>query len=275
MSGWLLIDSNMIQESELEAFLASDPGNRAVISIEIWFELYKQRCVDGLRRGLDIIGRHPDQLIILRTTGEIMRLDPSIPDLLGRMALPDVGPSVRQMVDALAPEHSEDPALVESLKAKWDEAADQNLGMIEGALDIMLSLPEMEEQMFSANDIGIIRRNERYTHEMFGSIFSAAEQIWEVICEAMDLSSREQASAKASTLQFRIALGIVIYLLWWISKGSQSKKKIEATRNDVIDIFLAAQASYFDGFFTRDGKALWVHNNLKGALEAYRHVSFR
>lgn len=273
MSSRLLIDSNMIQKPELEAFLACDSGNRVVISIEIWFELYKQRCLDALRRGLEILGRYPDRLIVLRPTGEIMRLDPSAPDLLERMALPDAGPSMRQMVAALAP--GDDPAVAAYLRAKWDEAADLNQSMIEGAVDILVSLPELQEQMFSAAEVGIIRRKERHTQAMFGSIFGAAEQLWESISDAMDLRWREQAPVKASALQFRIALGIVINLLWWISHGSQSKKKIEATRNDVIDIFLAAQATYFDGFLTRDDKALWIHDNLKGALGAYRKVSFR
>lgn len=146
--------------------------------------------------------------------------------------------------------------------------------MLEGALDIVVSLPEMQAQMFSAAEVRIIRKKGRFTPEMFSSIFGAAEQLWEALSEAMELPQHQDSTFRASSLQFRIALGIVIYLLWWISKGSQSRRKIEAARNDVIDLFLAAQACYFDGFLTQDAKALWIHDNLKGALEAYRKVRF-
>ena len=274
VGSWAVIDSNMIQTSELEQFLAFDPGNRVVVPIEIWFELYKQHCLEALRRGLDILGRYPHQVVVLRATGEIMRLDPSCPDLVDRLTLADDGLSMMQMVAALSPDQSAETDVQAQLKAKWDEATSQSEGMLEGALDIVVSLPEMQEQMFSAAEIGIIRRNERYTHDMFGSIFGAAEQLWESMSEAMGLPWREQTEYKASSLQFRIALGIVVYLLWWISKGSQSRKKLEATRNDVIDLFLAAQATYFDGFLTKDEKALWIHDNLKGALGAYGNVQF-
>ncbi|MCR6631503.1 MAG: hypothetical protein NVV74_16465 [Magnetospirillum sp.] len=274
MGTHVVIDSNIIQVKELDDFLSARSSNVAVIPIEIWFELYKQRCVDALRRGLEILGRYPDQVVVLRTTGDIMRLEPSHPNLVERMVLPDAGSLMRQMLISLSPEHSGEPEIQAQLKARWDAAALQNEGMLEGALDIVVSLPEMQAQMFSAAEVRIIRKKGRFTPEMFSSIFGAAEQLWEALSEAMELPQHQDSTFRASSLQFRIALGIVIYLLWWISKGSQSRRKIEAARNDVIDLFLAAQACYFDGFLTQDAKALWIHDNLKGALEAYRKVRF-
>lgn len=268
MGEHLLIDSNMIEAPELAQFLAQVPDNLAILSIEVWFELYKQRSVHALRRGLEIMGRYPDQILGLRPTGEIVRLDPLTPGLVDRMIDHGAGPAIGEMLLALG-DGKVASGIDLQLRSKWDRAVKDNDGMLEGAMDVLASLPEMQDQLFSMLEVGIIRRNERYTPDMFGAIFGAAEQLYEAFCEALGIAHIDHGPAKSATLQFRIALGIVIYLLWWISKGSQSKKRLEATRNDILDLFLAAQATYFDGFFTRDAKASWIHGNLERALGAY------
>lgn len=271
MGEHLLVDSNMTEAPELAQFLAHGPGNLAILSIEVWFELYKQRSVVALRRGLEIVGRYPGQVLGLRPTGEILRLDPVAPGLVDRMIDRGAGRAIAEMLIALGDGEAAS-GIEQQLRSKWDRAVQDNEGMLEGAVDVLASLPEMQGELFSAREVGIIRRNERYTLEMFDTIFGAAEQLCEAFCGALGTAHFDHGPAKSATLQFRIALGIVIYLLWWISKGSQSRKKLEATRNDILDLFLAAQATYFDGFFTRDAKASWIHANLEGALGAYRRA---
>lgn len=271
MAEYLLIDSNMIENPELGYFLARRPDNFAILAIEVWFEMYKQRSVGALRRGLEIVARYPDQILGIRPTGEILRLDPVAPGLVDRMIDRSAGRAIEEMLLALG--NGEDLADTErQLRSKWDRAVLDNDGMLDGAADVLASLPEMQCQLFSMAEVGIIRRNEQYTFEMFGTVFGAAEQLCEAFCEALGMAHVDHGPAKTATLQFRIALGIVIYLLWWISKGSQSRKKLEATRNDILDLFLAAQATYFDGFFTCDAKASWIHANLEKAIEAYNRA---
>jgi hypothetical protein len=55
-------------------------------------------------------------------------------------------------------------------------------------------------------------------------------------------------------------------------QGIPEKKKLEATRNDILDLLFAAQATYFDGFITSDAKASWIYGNLEGALGASRRA---
>lgn len=274
-AGWrAVIDSNMIQAPSLETFLTSDPRNRAIVPVEIWFELYKQGSTNALQRGLEIMSRHSDQILVLRSTGEIMRFTPPFTDMAGRMILPGGGEEVRKMGEELSSDVLIDPAFAEKISAGWRAATEQNLGMLEGAVDVVAALPMMQDDMFSAHEIGVIRRNERFTHSMFETIFGAAEQINEGLSELMELPVHADHRIRAHSLQLRMALGIVIHHLWWIRNGSQSKKKLEATRNDVIDLLLAAQATFFDDFMTQDKKADWVYHNLKGALGLYVQSEF-
>jgi hypothetical protein len=263
---WLVIDSNMIQEQGLTVFLAADARNVAVVAFEIWFELYKQRSVDGMRRGLEIIGRYPDQLVVLRGSGQIMRLDPWAPDLPGRMMLPNAGESVREMAAILSPESGADPKVQSQLAEKWDWAAEVNMGMIEGAREILASLPEMQEQLFTKAEIDRIRKRGDLPHELLEVIFGAADRLWQEFSRMLDILWEPWVDRRGGTLHYRIALGVLVYLLWWISNGSQSRRKLEATRNDVIDLFLAVQATYFDGLLSRDRKAHAIHDRLKDML---------
>jgi len=268
MGQWMVVDSNMIQSPELESFLRHDSCNRAVVAIEVFFELYKQRSLDGLRRGLNIFRRYPGQVVGLRPTGTLMKIDPLAPDFAGMLLLQDAGRSIAEMAALLEPSRIDDH-VHQQLTAKWDSAARENDSMLEGAVEILVSLPEMEEQMFSRSEIGIIRRQDPYTLDMFGSIFGAAEQLSDTFSDGLGIRRGKDGAVKAGTLTFRIGLGLVIYLLWWISKGSQSRKKLEATRNDILDLHLAAQATYFDGFLSQDEKARWIHVHLDGALSMY------
>ncbi len=268
MGQWMVVDSNMIQLPELEHFLKHDSRNRAVVAMEVFFELYKQRSLDGLRRGLAIFSRYPGQVVGLRPSSALMKIDPLAPDFAGMLLLQDAGRSIAEMAALLEPSRIDDH-VHQQLAAKWDSAARENDSMLEGAVDILASLPEMEEQMFSRSEIGIIRRQDPYTLEMFGSIFGAAEQLSDTFSDGLGIRRCEDGPVKAGTLTFRIGLGLVIYLLWWISKGSQSRKKLEATRNDILDLHLAAQATYFDGFLSQDEKARWIHAHLDEALSMY------
>jgi hypothetical protein len=262
----LVIDSNMLQTEELNQYLAFNPRNFAVITSEVWFELYKQRCSTALMKGLAVLGQYPDQVIALRSTEEIMRIDPRVPDLVEAMELLEGAESLRQMMLAISPQEIGSPSIQAQLIAQWDAAAAENEGMLEGALDVLAALPEMQEQMFSAAQIRICRAGGRYTSDMFDSIFGAADQIWEVISEMIDTPWQRYSEYRASSFPYRLSVGIVVYLLWWIAHGSQSRKRLEATRNDVIDIFLAVHATYADGFSTNDEKARWVYWQIKGAL---------
>lgn len=269
MSRWLVIDSNMIQERELEEFLNADTRNRAVVAFEIWFELYKQRSVYGLRRGLEILASYPDQLVVLKASGNIMRLDPWEPDFQQRMMFPGAGQSVGEMLIALSPEPCADPAVRSQLVEKWDWAAEFNLGVLDGAQDILISLPEMQEQLFTSDEIDCIRKEQDLPRELLGVIFGAADQLWQALSGILGLPLQSWESRRGGTLHYRIAMGIVVYLLWWVSKGSQSRKNPESTRNDVIDLFLAAQATYFDGLFSKDRKANQIHTQLRHMLKRF------
>ncbi|RWP67750.1 hypothetical protein [Mesorhizobium sp.] len=265
----LVIDSSRLQSAELREFLSASTANLAVLPDFAWFEVYKQETVDAVLALLSVIGDFPEQIIVLKSGGEIARLNLGLPSEIAAMEQQDVAPLIREMADIMNGPRRGDPIVLQQLRNLWSAAAVNLVGMHEGAIDIVTSLPEMSEQMFSQHEVRIIRTNGRYTEEMFSSIFGAAEQIWETLAEGYNLQWRSMPrDHTASAYLFRYALSIVIYLIWWIRTGSPKLERVDRIRNDLIDLSFVVYGTYYDGFLTADRKAEWMFLNLSRALEA-------
>lgn len=265
----LVIDSSMLQSQKLRSYLQASSDNFAVLADYAWIEIYKQHTLEAVERGLSVVGDFPDQLILLRTNGEIIGLDPTEPDLRERMQFKGIADSIREMAAIVRSAAVDDPAVLERLHDVWNFASGLLPELIEGAIDIAESLPEMESQMFTKAEIRVIRTSTRYPHAMMETIYGAAVQLWETLANEYRLPWKNLGDNRvARTYLFRYALGLVIHLLWWIRRGSQPVKRMDRMRNDMIDLSFCVYASYFDGFMTADDKALWTHANLVAALDA-------
>lgn len=198
----LVIDSSKLQSAELREFLKASTANLAVLPDFAWFEVYKQETVDAVLALLSVIGDFPEQIIVLKSGGEIARLNLGLPSEVVAMEQQDVAPLIREMADIMNGSRREDPIVLPQLRNLWSSAAVSLAGMHEGAIDIVTSLPEMSEQMFSQHEIRIIRTNGRHTEEMFASIFGAAEQIWQTLAEGYDLQWRSMLRDHTMTPTF-------------------------------------------------------------------------
>ena len=270
----LVIDSSKLKSVELREFLSASAANLAVLPDFAWFEVYKQETVDAVLALLSVIGEFPEQIIVLKSGGEIARLNLGIPSDTAAMEHQEIAPLIREMADIMNGPQRDDPVVLQQLRNLWSSATVSLAGMHEGALDIVTSLPEMSEQMFSQHELRIIRTNGRYTEEMFASIFGAAEQIWETLADGHGLKWRPMPRDHVMRAYlFRYAVGLVIYLLWWIGTGSPKLERVDRIRNDLIDLSFVVYGTYYDGVLTADRKAEWIFLNLSRALEAAQMYS--
>ena len=265
----LVVDSCMLQSSVLRQYLGMSKENYAVLPDFIWLELYKQKSIDAVSMAVSVVGSFPEQVIVLKSGKEIASLDVHQEDLTSSMERPDVERDIREMTAILNGPDLGDPCTRAQLERLWCQATDERAGMLEGAADILASLPEMAEQMFTPQQVRIIRTDARYTAEMFSSVFGAADQIW----EALSGSKAKFASNRTYVLRnraylYRYSLAIVVYLLWWIKNGSQPQARLDRTSNDFIDLSFGVYGTYYDGLMTSDKKAKWMHQNLCLALHA-------
>jgi hypothetical protein len=153
----------------------------------------------------------------------------------------------------------------------WSGAVNLLPGMLEGAQDIMTSLPEMAEQMFASSSNFVSSGRIRGIHRICSRpFFGAADQIWETLSggDPHQIRSSGLKEFRTRTYLYRYALAIVIYLLWWIKNGNQAQRRLDRTRNDLIDLSFAVYGTYYEGLMTADKKAEWMHQNLFLALDA-------
>lgn len=263
----LVIDSNMLQSAGLRAFLSRSRSHFAVLPEFVWFELYKQQSLAGLAAGLSVIGSFPEQLLVLKPWQTVATIDARCPELVDRMIVDGVAAGVRQMVRELAFLAGDENAISEELAARWASAAHQAEDMLLGADDIAQSLPEIAD-VFSPSEIRLCRTNGRYTLEMFGKIFGAADQLYEYFAVRHGIVTYSAKSRdRYDSYLYRQGLATIIYALWWIRNGSQAPKRLDRVRNDIIDQQFAVYGTYFSGLLTEDAKASWVHHNLREALK--------
>jgi len=270
MQAWV-IDSSMLQSRELRQYLRASADNLAVLPDFAWYEIYKQETLDGIRYGLSVVGDYPDQTILLRLGGHIVRLDPNVAEDLDRLIWDGPSGDIRRFVSLVRSDAPMGADAKAQLDALWAWARTMKPSLIAGSTDFIDSFPEMQEQMFDRAEIRIIRTGGKYTERMIVTIFGAAIQIWETLAKGYGLTQKALSEEEISrTYLFRFGLGLIMYLLWWIRGGSQAVLRIDRASNDFIDLSFAVYATYFDGFMARDEKALWVHQNLVAAIVSFR-----
>lgn len=216
----------------------------------------------------------PDRLVGLRSAGELAILDPKGADLVERMLYQNVPDRMRATFEAVALAEQGAPWALERLAERWSAASAHMDGMLEGAVDILQSLPEIAD-IFTAEEKRVCRTSYKYTPTMMEKIFGAAEQLYEEFMGRYEFSGGYVSPDHYyDAYLYRHALAIIIYSLWWIRNGSQLPKRLDKARNDFIDLGFAIYATYFDGFLTQDAKAHWMYSNLHGALKALgaRHL---
>lgn len=264
----IVVDSCMLQSEKLRRFLEHRNTNVAVVTEFAWFEIYKQVSSGAVKDALSVIGNFPDQVAILRSGEEIGKFDPRNASMAEAMQHPDSAAGIREMVKAMYGSEHDTFHAWDQLDRRWADAEKRAPRLLEGTVDLLESLPEMAEQMFTSYELKIIRSGKPYTSNMYENIFGATEQIWETFAPLMNAAPMElDPQSKLEAYFFRLSFAFVVYALWWISKGGQTTKRLERARNDIIDLSFAVYGTYFDGLLTDDRKAYWMHFQLSMGLK--------
>ncbi|RUX28577.1 hypothetical protein EOA23_15070 [Mesorhizobium sp. M2A.F.Ca.ET.042.01.1.1] len=263
-----MIDSNMMRSPILRDYLEGSEFNLAVIPDVMWIEAYKSRTVESIASTLSVVGAHSDQVVILKTSGEIALLDPGLGMTEATMR-DRQGHDLKEMMEALELARAGDRGILEQLEMQWSQATSLMGGMLEGTVDILQSLPEMAE-VYTADEIRRFRTSNKFTQSMLEKIFGSAEQICETLFASYGRVPPSDPRLRLDTYLYRFSLAIMMYMIWWLRKGSQIPKRHDRAHNDFIDLSFAVHATYFDGFMTEDEKANWMYTQLSGALHAVR-----
>ncbi len=72
-----VVDANFLRDPALSVYIEGDPGNQVVFTDYACMECYKGNAIENIRRSLDIVSKYPGQVIVLKGTRDIIRLQSS------------------------------------------------------------------------------------------------------------------------------------------------------------------------------------------------------
>lgn len=262
----VVIDSNMLQSEELSALLSISADNRAVLTDYAWMEAYKTDPVRSIGERLSVLQNHPQQVIVLKSSKALAALDARAPGLANRMISPRVSRDLQQTFQALEQARSGDAQVIAQILQHGANANEQMNRITEGVPEILAALPEMQESIFTQEELRRCRTGAGYTPLMVRKILGSADQIFELLVR-MHRPRGVTRRARNDMFLYRFALATTIYLLRWIRSGSPKQRSHSKVRNDFIDLNFATVGTYFNGLMTEDQRARDVHLELRVVLE--------
>jgi len=263
----VVIDTNRLVSDELHAFLSASPDNRAVLPDYVAMERFKPDNLEALRDGFAVLKPFADQVVILKGTGEVSRLNPDDHFLPDAMIDTDQTEAFSDFCRYLDQALEGDENLLRQLRERAVWAQAHLAVVLQGAADFRASLAEFEA-FFTPGNLAHLRRGGALDPEMHDRFNTAVRTIARSVFDKFPVPlDRPRPEAVANHFVARNALCNGVYMMSFIRRGIGVRKP-EKARNDVVDVLLATYGTYFNGVMSNDDLTNEVHHVGRYLLEA-------
>lgn len=266
MAKCVVVDKNLLEHPSLEEFLASDDQNRVVLPSFAQVELFAGSSAVNVVRSLKILSRFPRQVLLLRSSRRLAMLGPinsrfdmvdrvrtdGFPTLWANLRKVDKGDAYAEAWVVEAPGGTvEAQRILDEVRDQQDKWANFVLALREATSRELLKDRRagrgppafLEALVLLPSILGIAR--------------STLRDDPRVPPLPVDLLSASRCYV------FRTAIAFRFLALRWAEKGGIVDAKPETLRNDYLDAMYAADATYWDGFLTRDTKARYIYEETR------------
>lgn len=263
-----IADSNFLGEPALSRYLSRSRYNRIALPEAVLVEMHKDAPVDNIRKSLEIARRFPKQVIVLRGVTSIY------------------GVPVRSAADArkLIDQHQTDSFAKwydDVLMAEYDhvmagllsEAQTQAKVQIDEVAQSVMNIEPIFRKMknrFTKDEREQLRNRLPYSRETQGKLLDLMYEMSHAMFDSANVPENQRPRLNVEAFQYfiyRYAMCMVLYYTRWVNTGSMSNK-IDKLVNDVMDLHIAAQATFFDGVSSNDRKLLDVYREARHLLRA-------
>lgn len=263
---WVVIDTNCLASDELRSFLSASKQNRAVLPDYVAMERFKPDNLQALRDGFSIVKPFADQVVILKGTGEISRLNPDEQSLPEAMIDADQTEAFGQFCNLLDRALYGDAGILRQLRERASWAQAQMSVVLAGSSDFPADLAAFES-FFTAADLTHMRRGGTLTPAMHGKFDTAVSTVAQSVFEnAPGPLAYPSAENWPNHFILRNAFCNGVYMLSFIQRGIGARKP-EKARNDVVDVLLATYGTYFNGVMSNDDLTNHVHHTGRYLIE--------
>nr|WP_225780476.1 hypothetical protein [Pseudomonas sp. Marseille-Q3773] len=262
----LVVDTNQIDSPALHSFLSASKQNVVVVTDYCAMELYKPGVLEGLVSKLDVLKRHPGQIMILKGTLQVCGLRGRAAGLQRRLIDQDQTAGFQQYLADLELAAKGDRFLFEAFRKHCMAANEQIDRILPDANEILRILPDLFAS-YSTSDLAALASGNT-------SRCAAAVEAYRSIVEICYMVMKNHPSVRGmpskqelgNTFIFRVVMATYLLGLFRHSTGASAVLKGENFRNDMIDMYFVAYGTFFDGLLTSDKRAKKLFGALKKLL---------
>jgi hypothetical protein len=264
----LVVDSNQLQGDRLRSFLSKSPANVAVLTDYAAMEAHKGDTLSSIFRSMSVLGEFPRQVVVLKGTALVCGLRGRPAGLQRRL--------VDQSQTAGFPEYIRHLKLAKAGNRRFEKRllelgrdATAHLDrMLGDACEVGKSIAAIGATL-TKDERSAIRRGEAYSSSFVDKtvrrVIEFSGALFRMHPNANRVPSYEELP---NTFLFRAALCAYLLAHEWSAQGGAKDARPETIRNDIVDLYFAAYATYFDGLLTDDCKAGRIHQEARIWLSA-------
>jgi hypothetical protein len=263
-----VIDTNALQSPDLRAYLAADRQHMAVLTEYAGIEVQKGDTLKSIFRALEILSDYPEQVLILKGTQTLCGLrNGRERGLAGRLIDERATADFANYCNQLKKVQTGDLRLQAQIHQRGRDAT----AIADRILSAVPDITDARRQV--ANDYTeaekrILRTHGVITKELGQKLLRNVAVLAALLFRNHPrVTEWPDVDTVCNRYLFRYALCAHLWLLDWISDGSNESRDPTRVRNDMIDLHFATCATYFDGLISSDAKTIRVHR------EAIRHLA--
>jgi hypothetical protein len=265
-----VVDSNFLESPALRAYLSASPNNYVVMTAYVAMEAYKGDTLPWIYGRMEILAQYPKQVLVLKGMAEVCALNCRAAPVQGYLVDKNQSRDFLEFCQYLPAAKGGDLSLQSQLLENGREATAHIDKML---LDMptLASGIDLMAKAFSPAELEILRRRERPVPQRLEELVQNRQMLLNLIQNVKGMAAylfKDHPSVTKwpkllrarDTFIFRYAICGYVSILMRIGDGGAGKTKPERLRNnDVIDVNIAAFATYFDGLLTADKRAAEIY----------------
>lgn len=275
----VLVDNNFADRDGMRDFLSASRNNRAALPSTVFEEWFKAASPDTPRRVQKVACEYPGQIFVLKHTRDLLHMDgePSgmLLKLIDRQQTRNFAPYCETVINApMSPE-------LEAHFTMHRQNAQEHLNALLPEAHKMMRLFEEWDREFNSRDVsslrGIIGSGRTLSAELQKLTVEKAFRLGGglFVAHGVDRAKIPSTFAEMANL-LAVRYGFMTVALYVLMRSSSSMTPTNDKRvlNQLMDLKIAAQATYFDGFMTNENDLTKIYQiglGIVRALGGYTH----
>jgi hypothetical protein len=259
----MVVDTNFLRSQELRAYLSRSRFNKVVVCDFVELEMLKGESLTTIMESTKILADFPKQVVLVKQTATAAQLRGKKKGSKKRLSDGRRSREFREWCRKRANAERGNKPFEADILAGGKRAAEQLAEMLQGAGDFAENLREFGKN-FTAEEMRTLREHEPIPQELFDKFLDI---IFQMVARFFDQGGLEPPPAKElpHTFVFHFAVCAFAHALQWNAMGGAEKP--ENLVNDLVDVNIAAFATFFDGFMSTDARASAIYKNASVLLK--------